>query len=251
MKLNKEKFQLKLLSDIRKKYEGAELINNEIYFKYGAFDVIIDMEVMYELYIKEQKYETVKIHCLNAIQEVIKENKIKINYDKVFPMIKSRDYGLQEEVKFIRDNFTLDLDILYVVDLDHIYRFLTVSDNINLEKIKISAIKNLDEVHNYLIKIDDDLPIYTTALTSDLGGTMILSEKFLNIIQKKVGKNFLFAIPTSDTLLVAKNQYYNINYLKELIKVCPKTDTISENVYLYKDGKVSFADKGNVLKIIK
>ncbi|MTI67144.1 MAG: DUF1444 family protein [Firmicutes bacterium] len=251
MRLNKKRFELKLFNDVREKYEGAELDDNMITFKYGSLEIMISVSDMYKLYNEEKNYYSVKLHCLKVIQETIEEKRFKLDYSKVLPLIKSAFFGIEEDTDFIRDKLTPDLDILYVVDLGDVYRFITYTDCRNIGKLRESALKNLNKVYNAVITLDKELDIYSLTYTNDLTATMILSEKIVNQIYKRVGKRFLFAIPDSGTIIITKNQYKGIDYLKELIKVCPKVNEISDNVYLYNDGKISFADKSNIFKVIK
>ncbi|SHH83181.1 Protein of unknown function [Caloranaerobacter azorensis DSM 13643] len=252
MKLDKEQFKLKLLNDIKKVYENAELNKELITFEFGTLEIIVDTKDMYKLYGESKNnYNTVKKHCLNVIKEIIEEKRFKVNYNKVFPLLKNKNFGLDKEIGFIREEFTDDLDILYAVDMGDIYRFVTKHDNVDIELLKKSAINNINKIYNVLVKLDEELPIYTLGFTTNVGSSMILSENFIKQINKKVGKSFLFAIPYDGTLVVAENNDKYIDYLNELIKMIPEIDKISNSVYKYKDGKIEYAVKRRILKIIK
>ncbi|WP_069649780.1 DUF1444 family protein [Caloranaerobacter ferrireducens] len=252
MKLDKEQFKFKLLNDIKKVYENAELNKELITFEFGTLEVIIDTKDMYKLYGKSKNnYNTVKKHCLNAVKEIIEETRFKVNYNKVFPIIKPKDFGSDKEINFIREEFTDDLDILYAVDMGDIYRFVTKHDNVDIELLKKSAINNINKIYNVLVKLDEELSVYTLGFTTDLGSSMILSKNFIKQIYRKVGKSFLFAIPFNGTLVVAENNDKYIDYLNELIKMIQEIDKISDSVYKYEDNKIEYATKRRILKIIK
>lgn len=252
MKLDKEQFKLKLLNDIKKVYENAELNEELITFEFGPLEVIIDTKDMYKLYGESKNnYNTVKKHCLNVIKEIIEEKRFKVNYNKVFPIIKPKDFGSDKEIGFIREEFTDDLDILYAVDMGDIYRFVTKYDNVDIELLKKSAINNINKIYNVLVKLDEELSVYTLGFTTDLGSSMILSQNFKKQIYRKVGKSFLFAIPFNGALVVAENNDKYIDYLNELIKKIQEIDKISDSVYKYENGKIEYAVKRRIFKIIK
>ncbi|AUS95481.1 hypothetical protein CDO33_02885 [Clostridium thermosuccinogenes] len=69
----------------------------------------------------------------------------------------------------------------------------------------------------------------------------MLSTALQNQIHKKIGKDYLFAIPSSTTLIVARYRPEYIKIIESLIMIDKDPNVISDKVYQYKDGKFDIA----------
>ncbi len=156
-----------------------------------------------------------------------------------------------ESTNFLRDELFLDLNILYAMDMGETFRFILIDDKYDYRKLKESAYKNLEMVSTGLVKLDKDLDIYSVAFLTDYSSSFILLNNMQQQIQRKVGSNHLLAVPSSTSLLVARNSYKYIDLLKTLIGVDPDPHKISNQIYRFKDGQYEYADKKQIFTIIK
>ena len=111
----------------------------------------------------------------------------------------------------------------------------------NFDMVKKAAWENLNKMRNPLVKLDKVLEIYTLKFTTDYNSTLLLSTALQNQICKKIGREYLFAIPSSTTLIIAKFRPEYISILKSLMTIDTDPNRISDKVYQYKDGKFDIA----------
>jgi hypothetical protein len=74
--------------------------------------------------------------------------------------------------------------------------------------------------------------------STDYNSTLLLSTALQNQIHKKIGKDYLFAIPSSTTLIVARYRPEYIKIIESLIMIDKDPNVISDKVYQYKDGNL-------------
>jgi len=142
----------------------------------------------------------------------LSQYKFKIDYNNVFPLLKSREFGKGEkDLGFYREQAFADIDIFYASDIGEVFRFILNSDDVDFDKMKKAAWENLNKMANPLVKLDKTLDVFCLKYSTDYNSTLLLSTALQNQIHKKIGKDYLFAIPFSTTLIVAR---YCPEYIK-------------------------------------
>jgi uncharacterized protein YtpQ (UPF0354 family) len=174
----------------------------------------------------------------------LNQYKFKIDYNNVYPLLKSRDFGKGEkDLGFYREHAFADVDTLYVTDEGELFRFLLYSDDVDFELVKKSAWENLNKMRNPLVKLDKALEIYTLKFTTDYNSTLLLSTALQNQISKKIGGDYLFAIPSATTLIVAKLRHEYIKIIESLIMIDNNPNKVSDKIYRFKNGIFDIINK--------
>ena len=99
-------------------------------------------------------------------------------------------------------------------------------------------------MRNPLVKLDTALAIYTLKYTTDYNSTLLLSTALQNQICKKIGRDYLFAIPSATTLIVAKLRHEYIKIIESLIMIDNDPNKISNKIYRCKNGIFDIIDEG-------
>ncbi|OPJ54756.1 DUF1444 family protein [Alkalithermobacter paradoxus] len=249
--INFEEFKVKMLNEFRKEYVNAFLKKDSLVIEEGTIEATVSMQDAYEEYKLAKDFKFICDIFKKTLKEEFQKRRFKIDYTKVFPLIKSKDFGLGESTNFLRDELFLDLNILYAMDMGETFRFILIDDKYDYRKLKESAYKNLEMVSTGLVKLDKDLDIYSVAFLTDYSSSFILLNSMKQQIQRKVGSNHLLAIPSSTSLLVARNSYKYIDLLKTLIGVDPDPHKVSRHIYRFKDGHYEYAERKQIFTIIK
>lgn len=246
-----EKFKLKMLNEFKKEYDMTEIQGDLIKIQSGSIEATLPVQDAYNEYKLVKNFDFICKQYLKILDKEFKKTKFQVDYNNVFPLIKRKDFGRDERLNFKKEHLFLDLDIFYVCDMEKSFRFLLEEDQFDFDKLRKSSFKNINKIDAPLVKLDKNLEIYTLYFPSDYGASLILSEKFRKQITNKIGKNYLFVLPSTSSILVAKNSEAYVDILKYLIKTDNDPHKISQNIYRYKDGYSEYADRNNILKVIK
>jgi len=249
--VNFEEFKILMLNKFIDYYPHVKLKNDELIITKENIEASIFLYQPYEEFKINNNLKLICDKYLGIVNEEFEKCRFKVDYNKVYPFIKSKKFGLNEDVKFVREDLFLDLDILYAVDMGETFRFLLTSDNYDLNRLKQSSYDNLNMFFLGLQKLDEDLEIYSVPFPTDCSSSHFLLEKMKKLIERKLGKNYLFAIPSSTTLFVAKYNPSYIKVLKALVNVDPDPHKVASDIYVCRNGRYDYAEKREVLKIIK
>jgi uncharacterized protein YtpQ (UPF0354 family) len=236
-----QEFAGKVMEDFKAEFPEVEL--GEKYIRIGTEVAHVELPIssMYKEY-QVTGYDNIKKLYIKVANEVLNQYKFKIDYKNVYPMLKSRDFGERENnIEFYREQAFADIDTLYVTDAGEVFRFVLNSDDVDFEKVEKRAWENLNKMTNPLVKLDKMLDIFCLKYSTDYNSTLLLSTTLQKQIYKKVGQEYLFAIPSSTTLIVAKLRPEYIKIIESLIIVDKDPNKISDKVYQYKDGKFDIA----------
>jgi uncharacterized protein YtpQ (UPF0354 family) len=239
--LRVDEFTEKITRDFKMEFSEVEV--EEKYIRIGAEVTHVELPIssMYKEY-QVAGYDNIKKLYIKIANEVLNQYKFKVDYNNVFPLLKSRDFGKGEKnLDFCREQAFVDIDTLYVTDEGEIFRFVLESDDVDFDKIKKRAWENLNKITNPLVKLDKMLDIFCLKYSTDYNSTLLLSAALQKQIYKKVGEDYLFAIPSSTALVVAKYQPEYIKIIESLIMIDKDPNVISDKVYQYKDGKFDIA----------
>ena len=154
-------------------------------------------------------------------------------------------YREYQQVKDYRKTLKLYVDIINdILDMGETFRFILQTDDVDFEKVKKRAWENLNKLSNILVRLDDAFNIFCLRYATDFNASFLLSDSMQKQIIKKVGRDYLFAIPSSSTLLVAKYHLEYIKIIKSLIIADKDPNRISDKIYQYKNGVFDIIDEG-------
>ncbi len=235
-------FSNKIITDLNKRFSEVIMGGNHLVVKFGSTSMSIPFNTMYKEYQSRKDYmETLKSYS-RIFNDILSQYKFKIDYKNVYPMLKSRDFGERENnIEFYREQAFADIDTLYVTDAGEVFRFVLNSDDVDFEKVRKRAWENLNKMTNPLVKLDKMLDIFCLKYSTDYNSTLLLSTTLQKQIYKKVGQEYLFAIPSSTTLIVAKLRPEYIKIIESLIMIDNDPNKVSNKVYQHKDGKFDIA----------
>jgi hypothetical protein len=190
-------------------------------------------------------YESIKKLYIKVSNEILNQYKFKVDYNNVYPLLKSRDFGKGEkDLGFYREQAFADIDTFYVSDEGEIFRFILNSDDVDFDKMKKAALENLNKIANPLVKLDKTLDVFCLKYFTDYNSTLLFSATLQKQIYKKVGQDYFFAIPSATTLLVAKLRHEYIKIIESLIMMDNDPNRISGKVYRCKNGLFDIIDEG-------
>ena len=110
--------------------------------------------------------------------------------------------------------------------------------------MKKAAWENLNKMANPLVKLDKTLDVFCLKYSTDYNSTLLLSTALQNQIHKKIGRDYLFAIPSSTTLIVSRYRPEYIKIIESLILIDKDPNRISDKVYRCKKGVFDIIDEG-------
>lgn len=248
--LDIQQFSLKISNNLKKHFAIVDIRGEMLYVDSGAVDVSIPMKSIFEEYRLNGNYEQTLMQYTEIIKEILGQCKFSIDYSNVYPTIELSDFGKSEKVSFYRKSFTLDLDFLFVTDCGQTFRYVLNTDNPD-EGVSVAAFRNLNKLSNILIKLDPQMEIYANRFNTDYAAVSLFSSSIQMQIKKKIGNDYIFAIPSSTTLIVAK---YNPEYLpiiKSIILCETNSHKISKRIYRFRNGRYEYADTTLRLSLVK
>jgi len=230
-------FSRKIIFDLNKTFPIARAKGKYVIVESNPNSVSIPVSSIYKEYQETKDYGKTLASYIKIINDILSQYKFKIDYNNVFPLLKSRDFGKGEkDLGFYREQAFADIDIFYASDIGEVFRFILNSDDVDFDKMKKAAWENLNKMANPLVKLDKTLDVFCLKYSTDYNSTLLLSTALQNQIHKKIGKDYLFAIPSSTTLIVARYRPEYISIIKSLMAIDTDTNRISDKVYQYKNG---------------
>ena len=230
-------FSRKIIFDLNKTFPIARAKGKYVIVESNPNSVSIPVNSIYKEYQENKDYGKTLASYIKIINDILSQYKFKIDYNNVFPLLKSREFGKGEkDLGFYREQAFADIDIFYASDIGEVFRFILNSDDVDFDKMKKAAWENLNKMANPLVKLDKTLDVFCLKYSTDYNSTLLLSTALQNQIHKKIGKDYLFAIPSSTTLIVARYRPEYISIIKSLMAIDTDTNRISDKVYQYKNG---------------
>ena len=239
--LTVQEFIQNISEDFKKVFPEVRVEEKFIRLGTEVTHVELPINSMYKEY-QVTDYESIKKLYIKVSNEILNQYKFKVDYNNVYPLLKSREFGKGEkDLGFYREQAFADIDIFYASDIGEVFRFILNSDDVDFDKMKKAAWENLNKMANPLVKLDKTLDVFCLKYSTDYNSTLLLSTALQNQIHKKIGKDYLFAIPSSTTLIVARYRPEYIKIIESLIMIDKDPNVISDKVYQYKDGKFDIA----------
>ncbi|UWV48025.1 DUF1444 family protein [Acetivibrio thermocellus] len=234
--LTVQEFVQNISEDFKKVFPEVRVEDRFIRLGTEVTHVELPINSMYKEY-QVTDYESIKKLYIKISKEILNQYKFKVDYNNVYPLLKSREFGKGEkDLGFYREQAFADIDIFYASDIGEVFRFILNSDDVDFDKMKKAAWENLNKMANPLVKLDKTLDVFCLKYSTDYNSTLLLSTALQNQIHKKIGKDYLFAIPSSTTLIVARYRPEYISIIKSLMAIDTDTNRISDKVYQYKNG---------------
>ncbi|MFL0270117.1 DUF1444 family protein [Candidatus Clostridium radicumherbarum] len=243
--LNKERLMIKLLNDIIRIYPDSRISNDLIKISDGNVDLSLPISQIYSEYsIGNRDYNEIFSEYLKVIREIIEQHNFKIDYDTVYPLLRHKTFGINEECEFFREQLFLDIHLMLASDMGELFRYVLMNDKgVNYNQAYDAAMININKLTDVLVKMDNRIDVYTTKYSSDYASSLILNKNMQRQIQKKIGPSYIFAIPASSVLFVAPQSDYNIDVVKALVKENQDPNIISDKVMIHSaDGSYHFVD---------
>ena len=240
--LTVQQFIENILEDFKRDFAEVELEEKFIRLGTGVTHVELPIESLYKEYQVIGYDKTIKLY-IKAANQILNQYKFKINYNNVYPMLKNKHFGKGEkDLGLYREHTFADIDTLYVTDEGEIFRFIQERDNIDFDMVKKAAWHNLNKIANPLVKLDRMLDIFCLKYSTDYNSTLLFSTALQNQINKKIGRDYLFAIPSSTSLIVSRHRSEYIKIIETLIMIDNNPNKISDKIYRCKNGIFDFVD---------
>lgn len=220
----------------------------------GITSISISCAALYNQYLAGDSIDRIVLENINFFNKYTKDCKFKIDYSNVYPILKHKDFGQHEDIKFYKKNLFGPIDLLFVSDYEETFRFILESDDVDFEKLEEAAFKNLNKLTNVLSRLDPSFDVYSLVYGTDYASSLIISQNFLSQVFKKVSKrDFIFSIPSNSMLLIAKNNPLNIDIIKSLQTLDEDIHKISNSIFRWKDGIYSEINERQetMLRVVK
>jgi hypothetical protein len=238
--MNLDNFSNELVKDLKNIFQIVRIEEDSLLIINKNIETYISLKDLYNDYEKVGYNNTLEKN-IKLIENILIENKLDIDYNNVYPIIKHENFGKsQTSIEYIREKLFEDIDMLFVMDKENLFRFILKSDGLDEIKLKSHALNNLNKLGNSLSKLTDGLEIYSLRFMNNYAATQWLCPDIQKQILKKVGNDVIFALNSSTTMLVGK---YNRNNVKDYIKIMKNIllidknpDKISSKIYRYKNG---------------
>lgn len=237
MEINK--FMIKILDDLKKKYEVCELEGDIFKITKGSVEVQIPLIQMYQHYVESGDYKKFFKEYTGSINELLEQNEYKVNYDMVFPLVRREDFG-GPNIEFYSISLFENLRLYFGEDRGELFRIIAKNDKIDFDMLYNQSFENLNKLINPLGKLNDILDVYSLKFNSDLASSMIFNKNVERSIIKLFGFNFLFAIPSSSSLLIAPSSKAYVSILKELVKSEKDPNLITDQIIEFNKGSYRY-----------
>ena len=233
-----EEFIEKFLQDFKILYPEVKVDGEYLIIGNEVANIEVLVSSLYKEYLITNYDDAKKIYMKMA-NKILNEHIFHVDYSKVYPILKNNNFGTDSEVQPYRKKAFLDLDVLYVIDMDEFFRFVNVDDSVDFQLLEQKAMENINRMVAALVPFEKGVELYTLPYTTDYASSLLLSETMDKQIRKKLGNDILLVIPSNTFFLVAKYSYYNQSLLEYLIDSNTGPDRVSNIIYRCKDGVFS------------
>lgn len=137
--LTVQEFIQNISEDFKKVFPEVKVEDKFIHLGTELTHVELPINSMYKEY-QVTDYESIKKLYIKVSNEILNQYKFEVDYNNVYPLLKSRDFGKGEkDLGFYREQVFADIDTFYVSDEGEIFRFILNSDDVDFEKVKKRA----------------------------------------------------------------------------------------------------------------
>lgn len=242
-----QEFKKKIAYDLKRKYESVNFCGDSLIIFKDNYEITVPLMDSYKEYEVCQNYEFIINNLSSHLEEYLADYHQELDYDRVFPCL--RKYS--EDEPFVFEPYQLDLAIYYVQDVGDSIRFIDRSEVNDFEKLKTSAIRNLSKTPYRWSQINPNHSLWSFDEMSDYSASLMILPEVRKDLESKLGSEFYIVFSSATSVLAATCSLLNYSLLEKLVEFDPDFNKISNNIYLYKDGNLSYSYPKNHLKIIK
>ena len=211
-------------------------------------DIDYCLDGIYQEYLINKDYNTLLNRALENIEVLGNNLHRQLDEKSILPIIKKKGTIDVHKYGLIEVNLYLDLSIFYIQDINEMIRFLTKDEVIKYSNIREVAVRNLRNIPTELEFSDKDIGLCSYYGTNYAASLLLCHERMLDV-ENKLGTVFLISVPNADTLIFAPDNKMNISLLKRMLKE-NSLELVSDKVYRYNAGDISYAESMNYLNII-
>ncbi|MFL0270118.1 hypothetical protein [Candidatus Clostridium radicumherbarum] len=242
MKLILEKFKKKIFWDIKKRYPDSYIIKELMIIDNGSQEFTVGLNEVYKDYLDDNGYRISLNKLLKLITNHFIENRESVNYNYIYPIIKSKEFSEDCPIELVKRKLALDLEIILAEDKIKMFEFCRKENNIDESRAFKAALANINNLNNELCQLHDDCKIFSAKFNNDCCSSLLFNFDFRQQIMNKVGNKFLLAIPSTTGILIGSNEKQNIMIMKKLIESDDDMNRVSSHVYRVSGNEWEYAD---------
>lgn len=184
--------------------------------------------------------ELVRLSSLNA----------KDFINNVVPLVRSKDtldVGTEDPKHFAVQPLGADLVLIYAINcpgsISYLEKRSWASTKLSTAQLKERAWKNFRSLlKERKIELTRGDGIAALSCGGDYESSLLLDEKVMEQVTRRLGGRILFAVPTRSLVIFSTTKPENIKKLRELTQKMYKEGdhTISDKIYRYNKGEISF-----------
>ncbi|PKM69075.1 MAG: hypothetical protein CVU95_00375 [Firmicutes bacterium HGW-Firmicutes-2] len=253
--LNLENFSLKLLEDLSLTHTHAQLDKSGNHIRILCVGYIVELALLelFSDYKTHNNYVDILNRILDSINEFEHTDVGKIDFDKIYPLVKNQQ-DIVDAPEWLYRSYFLNLNICYVQDTGTSKRILTKhlldeDKDISMKSIHEAAYKNLAKLQWTLEQPDENLDVYMV-YGNHYSGSILGLNDLLDQVKSRLGNTFLTAMPNADLVIFSIDRTNEAELLKQIIHDDPLPRT-SELLYRYDKDTFYYYDMNDILKIVK
>jgi hypothetical protein len=208
----------------------------------GSQEFTVGLNELYLEYLDDNGYRTSLNKLLKLIANHFIENRESVNYNYIYPLIKSKGFSEDCNIKLMKRKLALDLEIVLAEDKATMFEFCKKENNIDESKAFKAALANINKLNNELFQLHDDCKIFSAKFNNDCCSSLLFNFDFRQQIVDKVGNEFLLAIPSTTGILIGSNEEQNIMIMQKVIESDDDMNRVSSHVYRVKGNEWEYAD---------
>ncbi|SKA92843.1 hypothetical protein SAMN05428976_1241 [Clostridium sp. USBA 49] len=153
-------FASRITFDLNKEFTKAYIQGKYIVVEWEPTNMSLPIDTMYQEYQMNWNYEETLKTYIEISRTILGQYEFKIDYDNVFPILKSKEFGLKDNnLSFYNEDAFEDINAFYVSDMNEVFRFVLRTDDVDFNKLKKRAWENLNKLTNVLVKMDKSLVV--------------------------------------------------------------------------------------------
>lgn len=229
--LSMQEFQEEIVKEFTNEFGKVEIINNMVVVGKYPITTSIPFKSIYQEYMLFNDVRQVLDGYKQVVIETLETYSFSICLENIYPIIKKNTFGLNEDIEFLRTPLYANLQKLYISDMGQCFRFVTLSDNVEVDMIEKMAIENIKKMSAVISPLDKNLGIYTFRHSTDYASSLWCSSTMQKKVERMVGQDYIFMIPSNSCVLFAKNSFDNQDTIYRLAMLDNDVNRVSQDLY--------------------